>query len=932
MRSPRSPRRLAALLDALSFSQGVRDLVDALQRELVAPSRPGPQLVSHPFGFVREVASRRLTIAEHYLRLASTPGPEGWQDRIAALRNLAFLAWHAKTLSLPLNTARVQVALMKACLEQRDDRRAQLERMSDFALASYGSVPVIRRLLAELSLIEVPETGRPLAELDLGWDDHVHDALTEGHKTPSQLVLDAFIRGISRLTVVYYDLDDPRIHREVLGAAEILGIRAEVGVEFSVGRSLDRVNFLYIPPGADRLEELEAFQAGHGADLGAFQAGLRVNAERRSAVIHEVLDRFNEAGLKELNASYADHPYLQVAPLRWVDLEGMLHGGKPSRLHLGSLLWDRILPVLHKRVLYHKNQLRAAEDVAGHARGRASWEVERLRARYQEVRRAYEACTPSALQERYLPSSGQVDYDSAFPDLASALAPLSRCGGRIVLIHPLSRGLERAASVLLEGSAWITDVEVFNMADAAVRDPEDLRLLAEFTGHLQAGRAQEAARLFADAGMAVPPDLEAACARYGGGRLGARCGTDYVGRKDRVPGIGFLRLERDDPGLVRSRFLTRHATLPEAVAARFARPGDRAFQGVCALSPPVQARPNRVGDEHDHVRISPFRTWRYLNPTIKSLLKLAVGFVPASLVLGPAYALLWFAITGARNVVVDLAASTGGAVRAWRWKAVDRDNLANSLFWTGFSVPILGAVQAGFDLVWPRTGLGGVLEPLARFCLIALANGLYIHTHNRLRGFDPKVARANFFRTVLSWPLAAAGSYGLDLLAIPAIVQAKFWSDVVAGVVEGTGKSRQRRHLSQRTFRELFRSLLRDEPHTRLAARADILIVWALRPGGRQALRALLAGGVARRSPATPQEPAIDRGEMLRVREILLRDFTHAGSLAALTGLVLQYHAGGDAVILCDRLASWHDAFVHALRRLPALGPRGAAEEEAGGD
>ncbi|MBN1334880.1 MAG: hypothetical protein JXB39_02860 [Deltaproteobacteria bacterium] len=917
MRSTRSPRRPSALLDALSFSQDVRGLVEALQRERVAPRRRDPGLVSHPFGFVREVASRRLTIAEYYRSLASTPGPEGWQDRLAALRTLVFLAWHAKTLSMPLNTARVQVALMKTCLGQADDRRAQLERMSDFALASYGSVPVIRRLLGELGLVEVPETGRTLAEMDLGWDDHVHDALTEGHKTPSQLVLDAFIRGISRLTVVYYDLEDPRIHREVLQAAEILGIRAEVGVEFSVGPRLDRVNFLYIPAGADRAEDLEAGLAAHAGDLASFHAGLQVNAERRQAVIHDVLNRFNEAGLRELNASYADHPFLQVPLLRWPDLEAMLQGGRPSRIHLGALLWERILPILHKRVLYHKNQLRAAEDVAGH--GRASWEVDRLRERYQAVRRAYETCTPSSLQERYLPSSHQVDYDSAFPDLGTVLEPLSRCGGRIVFIHPLSRGLERATSVLVEGSAWITDLEVFNMADAAVRDPEDLRLLATFTGHLQAGRSEKAARLLSDAGLPLPEGLEAAC-RAHAGRLAARCGTDYVGRKERVPGMGFLRVHRGDPILARSRFLARHARLPDAVAARFAPPDDGTFTGVCALSPPVQARTNRVGDEHDRARIPPIRAWRYLHPTLKSAAKALVGFVTASLVLGPAYGFLWLAITGSRNILVDLVASAGGAVRAWRWKAVDRDNLANSLFWTGFSVPILAAVQYGFDAGWPHIGVrSGVWEAVCRFCCIALANGLYIHTHNRLRGFDRTVARANFFRTVMSWPLATAGSFGLDLLAVPAIVQAKFWSDVVAGVVEGLGKSRQRRRLSQRTYQELFRSLLKGDPLARLAARTDILFVWALRPGGRQALRTLLTARTP--PPAVLAAPDAKIEEIRQAREALDREFADAGSLAALTGLVLQHYDGSDAVVLSERLATWHDAFVRFLRRLPAGSP-----------
>ena len=41
----------------------------------------------------------------------------------------------------------------------------------------------------------------------MGWDFHVHDNTSYGRKTPIQLIIDAFIKGISEITVVYTNLE-----------------------------------------------------------------------------------------------------------------------------------------------------------------------------------------------------------------------------------------------------------------------------------------------------------------------------------------------------------------------------------------------------------------------------------------------------------------------------------------------------------------------------------------------------------------------------------------------------------------------------------------------------------------------------------------------------------------------------------------------------
>jgi hypothetical protein len=386
--------------DALSFSTNVRDLVDTLNREMQAPDKVHFRLASHPSGFVKEVAKRRLTIAEAYLKLVSSLGVENFRDRLDALQVLVHQAWHSKTLSMPINTARVQVALMKLCIEYKDDRRRQLELMSDFALASYGQENVIRRLLEELDLIEVPEDERPLSEMNLGWDGHVHDFLTEGRKTPSQLLLDAFISGISHLTVAYYDLADTRLFEEALEAGRILGIQVEVGIEFSIGPQFGRLHFMYLPPDCHSAAGLGTFLEQHRETLQPFFGGLAANAENRRKTISALLDAFNLAHLCEINDRFRNLPFLQVQPLRWEDLEAIIHGGQASRIHVGQLLAERIKPVLHKRVLYLKNQLIHARERLHHGDA-SSWELSNLQQRYLDTRKEYESCNAEALQWKH---------------------------------------------------------------------------------------------------------------------------------------------------------------------------------------------------------------------------------------------------------------------------------------------------------------------------------------------------------------------------------------------------------------------------------------------------------------------------------------------------------------------------------------------------
>jgi len=923
--------KLDAFSDLVSFSVDVRNLVDILNQQIEAPEKLQVRLRSHPAGFAKEITKRRLSIAEAYLRIVTNSDIDDNQTRLDALETLIHQAWHSKTLSMPINTARAQACLMKECVKARGNKRRQLELMSDFALASYGQPNVIRRLLGELDLIEVPEDGRALSEMDLGWDDQVHDFLTEGRKTPCQLLLDAFIQGMSRLTVAYYDLADPRVFEEAIEAGRILGIHVDVAVEFSIGMRYRRLHFMYIPPESDSVAGLRNLLESHQEALQPFFDGLRENVGARRRTISDLMERFNETHLGRLNARFRGMAFLQVEPLHWEDIETYILGGQASRIHLGQLLTERIRPVLHKRVLYLKSQFRHAADMMKEGQS-SSWEVENLRAQYLEARTEFETCNAESMRERYLASREGVDYDSAFGTQDQILPLLAQIGGRVVFIHPLSQGAEAATRTLLEQHTHIHSVETFNLADSHGRDPADLRRLNHFVRLLNRGDAGELERLVADWGL--PPQepqlVRRACAHYARLPLVPRCSSDYVGRDTRVPGMGFIRSTALSPRLHESLIGRQHLELAVPVGHLLLQRGDerRAVQDearVLVMTPPAQPLKNPVGDEPEGEVLRPLRMWRYLNPTLRSLIKVAVAFVPAYLVVGPWYTLLWFLITGTRNAVVDLIAASGFSVKTWRLSAINQDNLANSLFFTGFSVPILGGVKALFDLAWPLLGLGeSFLHAVVKFFFISLSNGTYLATHNRLRGFDRSVVRANFFRSLLAWPLATFGSFGLDLLAVPAIVQTKLWSDVVAAAIEGTGKVTQRMKLSQRDLLELFRSVTEGERASRLVATADVLFVWARRPQASVAMKRLLDGKVDAGTRTRNGElmPA-DRAMVEQAYDALLHHFSAEGSMEALTALLLTHFSGREAVTLTELIVEHHFDFLRWLRAHP---PRRVAD------
>lgn len=927
------------LVNGLSFGPEYHKLLRLLNSRIDSPETIAELPASHPGGFIRELKKRRITIVESYLIILRYLESEHHRERINALRLLREQTSHAKNLTMPINTARVQLALIKEAIKNRENPRRQLELLEDFTISAYGQPSVIRGYLEELGIIELPETGLPLSEMGMGWDLHVHDNSSFGRKTPSQLVIDAFIKGISEITVAFSVLSNRASIEEVLEAGAILGVRVNIGVEFSAVAADRRFHFMFLLPPTRDTREFSEFVDRNRETMKWFAEGLAATQRSRLRAVRLLVRNFNTVFLPDLNRGYPESSVYYLPPLDLSEVDEIAPLDVLNRLHLGELLFRALKPVLLKRVLLAKSLRQAAADEL--LRGEISeWDSGNISSRYAGLRQSYVELNAESLRAKYFSNPDLADYPTVFSDFASVGRRLQATGGKIKVIHPLEHGLDRVYELLLAAHPWIDFIEIYNMYDSINRSIDDILRFTGFVNALNSGELELLRPFLAGHDVSIPERKMAEAVRAAGERhLVPVCGSDSTGRSRTIPGMGFIYAD-DIVGRHRRRYLERHFALPELVSRSIAAGGAHVRKEPGAQHPSIvsmgkatKGAPNKVGDEHETTPIPLDRALRYLNATLKNLLYVSVGFLISYLALGLDYSLLWFGITALRHVIVDLFAGRGSHLREWHWRAVDYRNMSRSLFWTGVSVPLLAAAKAGFDLIWPYAAFG-LWHSFAKFFVISFVNGLYLYAHNTLRGFDKNVARANFFRSILSWPFASLfGPLG-DLAAIPSIVQAKVWSDIVGGLIEGAGKFSRAVRLTRRDLSEIIPLACSDDEEQQNTAMLDLLYIFGREPRARNSLQELLFG----------RANGLDRlRELLRGRrppapvyalsfESLRAWFDHEGSYYKLSDFAISRYDQEWALRLVDLIGRQYPRLTEWLRAQAGAVAGASRSGEPGGE
>ena len=194
----------------------------------------------HPHGIKELVdtpVARMAYAVANLLRNLESGGVQA-RDRLLGLQVLYDEVLSSAHTTLRRNTARVLMQIMKSIVRAHGKEQRQLKLAHDFRAAAQGTPRIVRRLLKRYHLPEMDESWNQIA-----FDDHVYDMNTKGRKSPTHLIMDAWIKGLRSVTVAYEYCVDPDVARELLRAARITGAASRLR-HVSARKTMARIHWL----------------------------------------------------------------------------------------------------------------------------------------------------------------------------------------------------------------------------------------------------------------------------------------------------------------------------------------------------------------------------------------------------------------------------------------------------------------------------------------------------------------------------------------------------------------------------------------------------------------------------------------------------------------------------------------------------------------
>lgn len=895
---------------SLFFDSNDYMLLDIVNDVLKRDSRP--QSVSslmtpymHPHGIKEMAAPSGLRIAYAIISLLGSLETGKAHDRIVALRSLRDEVFSSSTSYYHKNTARVLMQIMKELVRSQGDPLRQLELAHDFRMAYTGKPLRVRKELAKYHLLEMPEEWNQYA-----FDDHVHDANTKGRKSPTHLLMDAWIKGIRKLTVVYYNHVEEEVVAELLEAGAILDIHVRIGVEFSARFHNKFVRLLW---------ELEGF-----FDNQSLLQFLREDAVQEMMALGRDVSRYQQRYVLDvLTAFNKEHRHvldqeldLESQPLDEADFLRFVGAGQPSLLHLAKYIQRAYHGLLNAEVgrieqIHFQDSEKREEALQTCSRKMVKLGLEAIITRFLQPLRNPSLHNPTVPHDEGMPAL----MDLAPAELLARLASM-HSGSRFTL-NLSNCTIQDTLELLYNCQGRITHIEAFNLKDSAhgmtalasmkdsgfvgeavditspernyrlinelqkalnednvialkrairaiIWDYERTRLIVEKRCEELATQPEAGAALVKVQGelaemnarknelLAILLDIASFHSHYNKRYLGSRIGSGSTGQSQLQHGMGLVVLDTlpkralnqvirehiEGPRKllpVSARMIHHHhlRSNPREVLPWYRRligtaqqtyrngalkwsdwsldrfevhpghDGNIATLGGIRRAPVVDIHP-AAKKSFDRKRPS----YHYLNTHLWNILKITAGFIPAFFtfaltkdwwVLAYLGAFIWFGITGARNIIQSILGG-GGLKRSplLPWNSlVSWSRIADSLFFTGFSVPLLDYLVKTV-LLQQHLGITTATGPVVLYSVMAFANGIYISTHNTLRGLPQSAVIGNFFRSIVSIPLALLFNEGLasilHMAMVPGVdeglqkwaaIISKLASDCVAALIEG---------------------------------------------------------------------------------------------------------------------------------------------------
>ncbi|SMC90233.1 hypothetical protein SAMN02746065_11472 [Desulfocicer vacuolatum DSM 3385] len=282
----------------------------------------------HPLGIKELAESKGLRIAYSVVHLLNSLERGDEENRIQALKGLRDEVIDTSTGPMPMNSARVLLQLMKEMVRARGHYVRQLELAHDFRKTASGKPGLIRRQLQKYHLLEMPEEWNQLT-----FDDHVHDANSKGRKTPTHLIMDAWIKGIRRLRVIYYQYLEPRFVAELVEAAEIMGIDTRIGIEFSALYRDRYVSLIWVSRGFMDSQSFLCFLAE--PHVMAFMEKGRAVMQYQQKYVLQLLKAFN----RDHRNRFVKETGIDIPPLDPDRFLKFVLPGQASILHLGEYVY-----------------------------------------------------------------------------------------------------------------------------------------------------------------------------------------------------------------------------------------------------------------------------------------------------------------------------------------------------------------------------------------------------------------------------------------------------------------------------------------------------------------------------------------------------------------------------------------------------------------
>ena len=779
--------------------------------------QPEPGL--HPHGIIEMTSAHGLRLASAVIVLLESLAAGGPSERLQALRRLHDEVLYSTHSSLQNNTARVLVQIMKDLVRSYGDLNIQLPLAHEFHQAVRGTPRIVRALLRKYHLLEMPEEWNQHA-----FDHHVHDANTKGRKNPTHLVMDAWIKGIRFLTVIYYNTVDPEAAQELLRAARIMGITVRIGLEFKATFRGKLVEFTWSPLNTETSKAFKALL--HRRDIvDVLRKYAPVNDWMREYVL-KLLRAWNERHAASLAARW-NMP--APAPIKESEFLAYVGQRQPSSLHLAEFIHQQLEPLRQQRGEHLRAALTAETNPTRMAKLRES--LAELTDMVPDMLRE-DWLGPEANPEIVFPYTPHKDLPAVMQQppefLLDNIYPLHPCQ---IVLNLAGLTEQDVLELLWLGRGRITHLELFNLREwtsGQLSHVEEINRLQKAVNEGNTPRLKQVIRriisrepkdsermpMFQDI-LAHIPQLQEFYALM---PLGSRIGTDSTSRSHHTHGMGLVFVETLPPkarAALRSEDNALRLTLPVRTDIyRFThyhepQQPQPLWQRVLRHIPGLgnlgchkvrgwglEKNTTRVGLGGNLVTLGgvdakgvnrdmqeaqsppqkdiPCWSPDYMNSDIMNALKILAGFLPAQWafsyvdgwwVLTWFGALIWFAITAVRNVgqaVVGGGAFTRSMLVPWK-RYVSWSRMADSLLYTGISVPLLEVVVR----LWLLQDLMGLTvqdNALAVYTVIAMINSAYISGHNIYRGLPKEAIIGNLFRSALSIPLSMLMGEGLGML------------------------------------------------------------------------------------------------------------------------------------------------------------------------